>query len=129
MGKVAYKLQLPEGTTTHPVFHVSLLKKAIEPTATTSSQLPLVDEDMEFTAEPQAIVDQRITYKDTIPLTEVLVQWSHLHLDNATWEYLPNLLKQHPRVAQLLSFLGDKKDLEGRGNVTTLGGGQGPKCN
>ena len=47
----------------------------------------------EVIRERQAIVDRRITYKEALPLMEVLVQWSHLHLDNATWEYLPNLLK------------------------------------
>ena len=73
VGKVAYKLQLPEGKSTYPAFHVSLLKKTIEPMTTTCFQLPPVDEDKEVTVEPQAIADRRITYKDTIRLTEVLV--------------------------------------------------------
>jgi len=108
VGKVAYKLQLPHGTPNHPVFHVSLLKKAIEPTAPTSTTLPTVAEDEENMAQPQAIIDKRITYQGTMPLTEVLVQWSHLHPENVTWEYLPALLSKYPRAAQLLSFLGDK---------------------
>ena len=96
VGKVAYRLQLPKGTPPHLVFHVSLLKKAIEPTTTMSSNLPIADEDKEVIMEPQAIVDRRITYKEALPLMEVLVQWSHLHPDNTTWEYLPDLLKQYP---------------------------------
>jgi len=43
VGKVAYKLQLLDGVSTHPVFHLSLLKKAVEPKATISPNLPPMD--------------------------------------------------------------------------------------
>ncbi|XP_052209310.1 uncharacterized protein LOC127812824 [Diospyros lotus] len=47
VGNIAYKLQLPDGVPTHSVFHVSLLKRAVEPEAT-SPRLLMVDEDIEL---------------------------------------------------------------------------------
>jgi len=44
VGAVAYKLQLPEHTNIHPVFHVSLLKKALPSTTQVSSGLPVNSE-------------------------------------------------------------------------------------
>lgn len=102
IGPVAYRLQLPEGVTNHLLFHVSLLKKATAATDSSQTELPPNAEEAEEIMEPRAILQKRIMYEGKVPLTQILVQWSHLHPDHTTWEYLPNLLKQFPRAMGLL---------------------------
>ena len=100
-GTAAYKLQPPANSHIHPAFHVSLLKKSagtqpVEPT------LPAYISYASPPVEPALILDKWVIHKQGAPITQVLVQWAHLHLDNTTWEYLPKLLQQYPRVANLL---------------------------
>ena len=101
VGLVAYRLQLSEGAWMHPVFHVSLLKKSMGPQVANPSLPPSLQEEAEPTA-PIAILDRCVIYKQGAPIIQVLVKWSSLHLDNNTWEYLPDLLKQFPTTASLL---------------------------
>lgn len=59
-GPVAYKLNLPEGTHIHPVFHVSLLKRYQENDELTEPQqttLPPVSDKGVVALEPQKILD------------------------------------------------------------------------
>ena len=74
VGKVAYRLQLLEESQIHPVFNVSLLKKAMgtELVNTTLPSLPREENRME---EPEAILDRRVIYNYGAPLIQVLVKW------------------------------------------------------
>ncbi|KAG6424635.1 hypothetical protein SASPL_115053 [Salvia splendens] len=84
IGTAAYRLKLPVGSRIHPVFHVSLLKRAIDET-TPETDLP----EALFGAEPpillEEILQRRMVTRDGAQVEQVLVKWSNLPLDEATW--------------------------------------------
>lgn len=57
VGKVAYKLQLPDSALIHPVFHVSLLKKKLGHNITANPTLPPVSDDGILQVEPVAVLE------------------------------------------------------------------------
>lgn len=109
VGRVAYKLQLPEGVRIHPVFHVSLLKKYVGDAANSQPDLPPVSDEGEIILEPEAILDHRWVKQGGKFITESLVQWKHLPAEEATWELTEFLGQQFPHLN-----LEDKVPLYGR---------------
>ena len=92
IGKVAYKLQLPETTSIHPVFHVSLLKKAMGMNDA-SSKLPVtLTEDMEIILEPEQV--EGIRGGACEAEMEVLIKWKDLPGFESTWEPFVTIKKQ-----------------------------------
>lgn len=73
----AYKLELPPQSRIHLVFHVSLLKKAIQPSAVPQPLPSTLNEDLVFVVTPQELLDVRTMTQGDI---EVLIQWQNLHL-------------------------------------------------
>jgi len=99
MGKVAYQLELPQGSKVHPVFHVSLLRKQWGSTNPASSTaLPEVSQDIPELI-PQAILD----FKGQDNKREVLVHWRGHSPADATWENVQIMQQQFPEFD-----LGDK---------------------
>lgn len=56
INEVAYKLQLPPQATVHPVFHVSMLRRALLPGTTVLTELPCIHDDL---AVPVEIVQSK----------------------------------------------------------------------
>lgn len=93
-GPVAYKVQLPSSSQIHPVFHVSHLKLHIG-AALTSTQLPFSVSDV-LLKEPESILERKMVQRQGRAATMVLVKWSHLPAEEATWEFLFDLQKKFP---------------------------------
>ena len=86
IGGAAYRLQLPEGTKIHPVFHYSLLKPFRgAPDDAKIAKLPATFIDNQPLITPSSILDYRKSPSNP-ENWEVLVQWDGLHLDDTSWE-------------------------------------------
>jgi hypothetical protein len=85
---VAYRLELPptlEGV--HNVFHVSQLKKCLEPSMdVVVNDVASIDADLSYPEHPVKVLGQQdqVTRCQTIRLFKV--QWSHHSEQEATWE-------------------------------------------
>ena len=67
---VAYKLQLPPQATVHPVFHVSLLRRALLPGMVVENQLPHCADDL---AVPVEILQTRWRRKNNAMREQVKI--------------------------------------------------------
>ncbi|MCH86314.1 hypothetical protein A2U01_0007169, partial [Trifolium medium] len=108
IGAVAYKLKLPEGSRVHPVFHVSLLKKAVG-NYDENEELPeLMDEGEIY--EPEAVLATRKINQQGEEIKQVLIHWKGKTAEEATWEEVIMMRSQFPKFN-----LEDKVLVEGEG--------------
>jgi hypothetical protein len=91
VGKVAYRLDLPETSRIHPVIHVSQLKRAIGPGEQVQQQLPVANPAFQV---PFKILQRRVCRKGGANISQVLVQWTGMTEELATWEDA-KALRQH----------------------------------
>lgn len=87
VGKVAYKLQLPERVNIHPVIHVSQLKKHIGSMEFPSPDLPTVGEDGRVKTASVLVLETRSLPRNHVLVTKWLIQWENWSPEVATWEY------------------------------------------
>ncbi|XP_070055401.1 uncharacterized protein [Nicotiana tomentosiformis] len=86
IGQVAYKLELPPDSKVHPVFHVSLIKRKVSNRVVVQTVLPSTSEDGQFLVKSVAILQRQMVKKNNATAIKVLVQWSNLPPEDATWE-------------------------------------------
>ena len=111
IGSVAYELKLPETASVHPVFHVSQLKYAVGQQVPSSPVLPSTPEELTV---PEAILKNRQVRKGSSLVTQILVKWSGIDEEMATWEDKNELQAKFPEAA----VWGQTVFEEGK-NVTT----------
>jgi hypothetical protein len=70
---VAYKLDLPESTLMHPVFHVSQLKQAM---GSKYPVTPTVPDGMLHMQIPEQVLQRRLVACGKKSMMQILVKWS-----------------------------------------------------
>lgn len=84
MGRAAYELDLPSTAKIHRVMHVSQLKKAIRATDKVSRELPVQQEDE--VCLPERVLQNRDYIKHGFKGKQLLIKWTGMAEDLATWE-------------------------------------------
>lgn len=96
IGQVAYKLQLPEDASIHPVFHVSQLKKHLGQRAVPMSNLPSMGPDGQIKTQPVAVLQRRMIPRNGVAVTQWLILWENLGPADATWEDAAVIQSMYP---------------------------------
>jgi len=63
VGVVSYKLQLPDATKIHPVFHISQIKKVVRDYDVESSLPFELEDELDEIEEPEAILAARVSHQ------------------------------------------------------------------
>ncbi|KAJ7245941.1 hypothetical protein O6H91_Y428800 [Diphasiastrum complanatum] len=106
LSPVTYRLQLPASTRACDIFHVSLLRAAIEDDAPRDAEFPTAP-DL-FPLLPAAILQVRLHHSRRRRQIQFLVQWDGRPVEEATWEpidvfyHTPSLADQARALAALV---------------------------
>ncbi|GJZ17305.1 retrotransposable element Tf2 [Tanacetum coccineum] len=92
---VAYKLELPQNSQVHPVFHIFQLKLC-QGNSHKTGTLPHCEPNGVLSAEPVAILDRRLAKVNNKSAAYVLVKWSNHTNEDATWENYVDLIQRYP---------------------------------
>ncbi|CAJ2637620.1 unnamed protein product [Trifolium pratense] len=86
IGEVAYKLQLPDHSRIHPVFHVSLLKRAVGDYHAQGDLPKELDMAADNEIHPLRVLGHRSITRDGSSVSQSLIQWKEKSIDDITWE-------------------------------------------
>ena len=93
IGKVAYRLALPECSKIHPVFHISQLKPVVGASVDVTPLTPILSGSDDLLIEPEEVLDKRY---DEEGYLEVVVKWKHLPEHESSWLRVGELKQQFP---------------------------------
>lgn len=82
LGSVAYKLELPEDSLIHLVFHVSELKPFTPDHTPVFQELPKLVDLSAREVEPEQVLDRRLVKKGNHAVPQVLIKWTQLGLQH-----------------------------------------------
>ena len=119
IGSAAYKLKLPPTSNVHPVFHVSLLKKVTGMTDIVPTPLPPEIPKLQI---PEAALDRRVSTRSNRLHRQLLIKWTGLPPELATWEDEDDMLLRFPDVSAW-----GQAAAKGGGDVTDVGASQTQK--
>ncbi|KAL5550229.1 hypothetical protein UlMin_000405 [Ulmus minor] len=112
IGKVAYKLELPQTAKLHHVFHVSQLRAALGMSTSSPTIPPQLTPELELVVEPEKLLGVRPKAHGQSGEVKVLLQWKSLPEFEATWEDFHLIQQQFPDF-----HLEDKVKVWADGNV------------
>jgi hypothetical protein len=98
IGQVAYRLDLPSSSKIHNVFHVSQLKEYHSDFTPVFTDLPDPPELDTADTQPEKILDRRLVKRGNAALPQVLIKWTNIPEDSATWENWETLKAKFPAV-------------------------------
>ncbi|KAL7113985.1 hypothetical protein ACP275_04G093400 [Erythranthe tilingii] len=98
IGEVAYELQLPRDAKVHPIFHVSQLKRKVGKTDSVVENIPALDDKNQFLLIPEKVIERRLAKKNNAAVTQWLVQWAHLPVEEASWEDAEEMMVKFPNL-------------------------------
>ncbi|VFQ74686.1 unnamed protein product [Cuscuta campestris] len=112
--EAAYKLEQPEGSRVHPVFHVSLLRRYFG-SLPAQGQLTLLEEFVhgQPISTPVRVHTERFVLIRGQAVRQWLVEWSDGDRDDTTWEPYDKIQQHFPSL-----HLEDKVFSQEDGNVT-----------
>ena len=82
---MAYGLELPTSSQVHLVFHVSFLKNVIGDNIPIQTIFPDLDEEVKSIWNPKNIYETRTKKLRNQVITENLVKWKNLLVEDSTW--------------------------------------------
>jgi hypothetical protein len=99
VGSTTYKLDLPDSSMVHPVFHISQLKEFIPDYKPVYSNMPVQGDFSKEMLKPESILERHLVKKGNNAIPQVRVKWLRLPELASIWEDWNVLVKMFPMVA------------------------------